>query len=44
MTDSDPPTCPMCDVEAVESPVGWVCPDCDRWIGVLDSRGNGGDG
>lgn len=35
----DRPTCPDCDARAEESPVGWVCPDCDRWLASLDSRG-----
>lgn len=42
MSEGDPPVCPKCDVEGQESPVGWACPECDRWLATLDSRGDGG--
>lgn len=33
-----PDACPACGGPPVESPVGWVCADCDAWIGTIDTR------
>jgi hypothetical protein len=50
MTDSQAPNeCPACGGDVQESAAGWVCDDCDRLLGALDSRATesgsgGGDG